>query len=113
MRDIGDEVRTHGFEAFDIRDIMENQNRPLEILPNIPQTYRVDAKPALVVELDFLRIGLRREIKGKYLFENSMDLRMARDFQNGCAMNVQVGRNMEHGARLLVHHQNTPFGIQH
>jgi len=28
-------------------------------------------------------------------------------------MNVQTVGNVEHGARLLVHHQNTPFGIQH
>src|SRR5690242_1237646 len=112
MRDIGNEVRTDGFEAFDIRDIMENQNRSLEIFLSIPQTNRVDAKPALVVELDFLCVGLGRKIEGQYLFENSMNLGVARDFQNGCAVNIQVIANMEHSACLLVHHQDTALGIE-
>src|SRR4029077_12614546 len=109
---VGDKIGAHGFESLDFRDVVKDQDRSYRSMSSMPQAHGVDAKQLSFVQLDFLRIPVSREVESEHFLDDLPHFGMARQLDDGNALDVAILGHVKHLLGLLVNDQNGAAGVQ-
>src|SRR5688500_16751406 len=113
MRYVCDKIGAHRFKPPDVRYFVKYQDRTEGLALGVTKSHGVDTEPALIVELDFLRIAGIGKIKSQHLFQYSVDFRVSGNFQHRHAKNFSSLRHMKDYFGLRVPHHNSTLWIEH